>query len=50
MGGGLEREIVLWSIISRSCHKYHFCRNKKIVMTKDVFCRNKSMIVTTKLP
>ena len=35
-------------IIGGSCHKYHFCRDKRLfVATKDVFCRDKSKLVAT---
>ena len=40
-------------IISGSCHKYHFCHDKRylhnFVATKDVFCCDKPVFVATKL-
>ena len=40
----------LTPIISGSCYKYNFCRDKHtFVATKHVFCRDKSMFAATKL-
>ena len=37
------------TIIGESCHKYHFCRDKRVfVATKNVFCHDKNMHVATK--
>ena len=36
-------------ITVRSCHQYHFSRDKRFVTTKHVFCRDKNMLVATNL-
>ena len=38
------------TLLGGSCHKYHFCHDKHVVVTtKHVFCRDKSMLVVTQL-
>ena len=43
----LSQLAVQTHIISGSCHKHHFCRDKCFVATKHVFCCNKSMLAVT---
>ena len=35
--------------VVRSCHHYHYSRDKRFVTTKHVFCRDKNMLVATNL-
>ena len=44
-----RRWSVQTGIISGSCHKFRFCRDKSVVATKHVFCRDKSMLAATRL-